>query len=197
MACAANYAWANRQCITHWVREAFAQVLGRSLAEIGLQLVYDVAHNIAKIESTRSTAGRLSAVRPPQGRHPGLPAGPPRTSPPATATIGQPVLIPGDMGRYSFVLVGTDRAMQETFGSTCHGAGRRMSRHAAKRGGAGRGCRREPGSPRHSGGGGQPGGLAEETSEAYKDVAEVVNVCHQAGLCRKVVKTYPIGVVKG
>ena len=133
MACAANYAWANRQCITHWVRESFIKVLGKSPRELGLEQIYDVAHNIAKIEqhmrgrkNQSLCVHRKGATRAFPKGHPDLPA--------IYRNIGQPVLIPGDMGRYSYIAVGTETAMKETFGSTCHGAGRLQSRSAAKKG---------------------------------------------------------------
>src|SRR5512136_1945581 len=116
MACAANYAWANRQCITHWSRECFVRVFGHSLREIGLEMVYDVAHNIAKIESYEVNGKKLSLCVHRKGATRAFPAGHPNT-PARYAEIGQPVLIPGDMGRYSFVAVGTDRAVRESFGS--------------------------------------------------------------------------------
>jgi tRNA-splicing ligase RtcB len=196
MACAANYAWANRQCITHWSRECFTRVFGLTLRQIGLEMVYDVAHNIAKIESYEVNGKKLSlcvhrkgATRAFPANHPSIPA--------RYKEIGQPVLIPGDMGRYSFVAVGSERAVKESFGSVCHGAGRKMSRHAAKRGVRDADVARDLAARGILAKSASRGGLAEEASEAYKDVAEVVEVCHQAGLCRKVVKTYPIGVVKG
>ncbi len=196
MACAANYAWANRQCITHWSRECFVQVFGRSLREIGLEMVYDVAHNIAKVETYQVDGQkaalcvhRKGATRAFPAGHPGLPS--------RYMEVGQPVLIPGDMGRYSFVAVGTGRALQESFGSVCHGAGRRKSRHAAKRGVRDEDVARDLAAHGILAMSASRGGLAEESSEAYKDVAEVVNVCQEAGLCRKVIKAYPLGVVKG
>jgi tRNA-splicing ligase RtcB len=196
MACAANYAWANRQCITHWSRECFVRVFGRSLREIGLEMVYDVAHNIAKIESYEVNGKKLSLCVHRKGATRAFPAGHP-SLPARYKEIGQPVLIPGDMGRYSFVAVGTDRAVKESFGSVCHGAGRRMSRHAAKRGVRDEDVARDLAAKGIVAMAASRGGLAEEASEAYKDVAEVVEVCHRAGLCEKVVKTYPLGVVKG
>jgi tRNA-splicing ligase RtcB (3'-phosphate/5'-hydroxy nucleic acid ligase) len=196
MACAANYAWANRQCITHWSRECFVRVFGHSLREIGLEMVYDVAHNIAKIESYEVDGKKLSLCVHRKGATRAFPAGHP-SLPDRYREIGQPVLIPGDMGRYSFVAVGTDRAIKESFGSVCHGAGRRMSRHAAKRGVRDADVARDLAARGIIAKAASRGGLAEEASEAYKDVAEVVEVCHQAGLCRKVLKAYPLGVVKG
>ena len=196
MACAANYAWANRQCITHWSRECFVRVFGHSLREIGLEMVYDVAHNIAKIESYEVNGKKLSLCVHRKGATRAFPAGHP-SLPARYREMGQPVLIPGDMGRYSFVAVGTDRAVKESFGSVCHGAGRKMSRHAAKRGVRDADVARDLAARGIIAKAASRGGLAEEASEAYKDVAQVVEVCHQAGLCRKVLKAYPLGVVKG
>jgi tRNA-splicing ligase RtcB len=196
MACAANYAWANRQCITHWARDCFVQVFGRSLREIGLDMVYDVAHNIAKIENYDVNGKKLGLCVHRKGATRAFPAGHP-SLPARYKEIGQPVLIPGDMGRYSFVAVGTDRAVKESFGSVCHGAGRRMSRHAAKRGVRDADVARDLAARGIIAKAASKGGLAEEASQAYKDVAEVVDVCHRAGLCRKVIKAYPLGVVKG
>ncbi len=196
MACAANYAWANRQCITHWARESFMQVFGRSTSELGLKMIYDVTHNIAKMEEYEVEGKRLALCIHRKGATRAFPAGQPEV-PDIYADIGQPVLIPGDMGRYSYVLVGTQRAMAETFGSTCHGAGRVQSRSAAKRslrgvdvarGLADRGITVKTGSM---------SSLAEEASEAYKDVAQVVEVAHLAGISRKVARSRPMGVVKG
>ena len=196
MACAANYAWANRQCITHWVRETFAQIFHKSSSYLGLNLVYDVAHNIAKIE-THVTHGkevtlcvhRKGATRAFPANHPDIPE--------MYRDVGQPVFIPGDMGRYSYILVGTKRAMTETFGSTCHGAGRVQSRSAAKRDMRGQDVAKELASRGIIVKTGRISSLAEETSQAYKDVAEVVEVTHRAELSRKVAKMHPIGVIKG
>jgi tRNA-splicing ligase RtcB len=196
MAGAANFAFANRQMITHWVRESFEQVFQMGPRELGLELVYDVCHNIAKIE-THTVEGkprklcihRKGATRafPPQ--HPEVPE--------AYRETGQPVLIPGDMGRYSFVLVGTERALTETFGSTCHGAGRRMSRHQAKKVARGRFIIKELAEKGIIVRGAGRGTIDEEISEAYKDVSGVVNVVHGAGIARKVARLKPMGVIKG
>ena len=196
MASAANYAWANRQCITHWTRECLVRVMGKSEAEIGLELVYDVAHNIAKIEHhiVQGKKQRLCVHR--KGATRALPPGH-SDIPLQYREIGQPVLIPGDMGRYSFVALGTERAMQESFGSTCHGAGRVQSRHAAKRSLKGIDIAQKLASRGILVRTASRSSLAEEASEAYKDVLEVVEVTHQAGISRKVVKTTPIGVIKG
>ncbi|HOK53021.1 MAG TPA: RtcB family protein, partial [Armatimonadota bacterium] len=130
MACAANYAWANRQAIVHWVREAFERVMGAGAHKLGMRQVYDVAHNIAKIEEHTVDGQKMKLCVHRKGATRAFGPGHPDV-PPQYRAIGQPVLIPGDMGRYSFLLVGTERAMQETFGSTCHGAGRVLSRTAA------------------------------------------------------------------
>ena len=196
MACAANYAWANRQCIAHWVRESFIKVLGKSQRELGMEQIYDVAHNIAKIEEhtvdgKRQTLciHRKGATRAFPAQHPDIPN--------IYKHIGQPVLIPGDMGRYSYIAIGTEKAMQESFGSTCHGAGRMQSRAAAKRSLRGVDVAQALAARGIIVKSGSMGSLAEEAPEAYKDVSEVVEVTHKAGISLKVVKTVPIGVIKG
>jgi tRNA-splicing ligase RtcB len=196
MACAANYAWANRQCITHWARECFVKVFGKSLSQIGLEMVYDVAHNIAKMETYEVNGKKLNLCVHRKGATRAFPAAHPDI-PSRYGKIGQPVLIPGDMGRCSYVAVGTERAIKESFGSVCHGAGRVKSRSAAKRSLRDEDVARNLASRGIQVMAASKGGLAEEASEAYKDVTEVVAVCHKAGLCRKVVKATPIGVIKG
>jgi len=196
MRCAANYAWANRQCIAHWVREAFCSVLGIKEADAGLELIYDVAHNIAKIEEHTTNGRKETLCVHRKGATRAFPAGHPDI-PAIYQKIGQPVIIPGDMGRYSYVAVGTETAMKETFGSTCHGAGRRQSRGAARRSLRGVDVARELAARGITVRTGSIGALAEEASQAYKDVADVVEVTHRAGISRKVVKTVPIGVIKG
>lgn len=196
MRAAANYAWANRQCIMHWTREAFLRVFSATPRQMGMSLIYDVAHNIAKIEEhevngekTKLVVHRKGATRAFPPWHPELPD--------VYKQIGQPVLIPGDMGRASFVLLGTEKAMQETFGSTCHGAGRVMSRHQAIRRAKGRAIWREL---EDSGIIVRTAGretLAEEMPEAYKDISNVVDVVHNAGISKKVARLRPMGVVKG
>ena len=193
MKAAANYAWANRQCIMHWTREAFMSALNISPSEMGMTLIYDVAHNIAKIEEhiiggqkRKLIVHRKGSTRAFPPHHPELPA--------IYRELGQPVLIPGDMGRASYVLLGTEKAMSETFGSTCHGAGRVMSRHQAIRKAKGRAIWREmedKGIIVRSAG---RETLAEEMSEAYKDISNVVNVVHNAGISRKVARLRPMGV---
>jgi tRNA-splicing ligase RtcB len=196
MAGAANFAFANRQLITHWVRESFEQVLGVGPRDLGMELVYDVCHNIAKIE-THTVEGkprklcvhRKGATRAFPPHHPEVPE--------AYRETGQPVLIPGDMGRYSFVLVGTEKALTETFGSTCHGAGRLMSRHQAKKVARGRSIIQELAAKGIVVRGAGRGTIDEEISEAYKDVSGVVDVVHGAGIARKVARLRPLGVIKG
>ena len=129
---AANFAWANRQCIAHWVRESFSRVLRKNREELGITQVYDVAHNIAKIESHTVSGQKMELCVHRKGATRSFPAKHPEI-PEMYRSVGQPVLIPGDMGRYSFVAVGTSTAMDETFGSTCHGAGRQQSRGGARR----------------------------------------------------------------
>jgi tRNA-splicing ligase RtcB (3'-phosphate/5'-hydroxy nucleic acid ligase) len=196
MACAANYAFANRQIITHWVRQTFEQVLQMSPRDLRLNLVYDVAHNIAKFETYAIGGIERQVCVHRKGATRAFPAGHPDV-PRAYRDIGQPVLIPGDMGRCSYVLVGTDAALTETFGSTCHGAGRVMSRAAAKKQAQGRAIGREmeaQGIVVRSDG---RSTLAEEMSEAYKDVSEVIAVVQAAGISRKVARLRPLGVIKG
>jgi tRNA-splicing ligase RtcB len=196
MRCAANYAWANRQCITHWVRESFCQVLGKSEEESGLELIYDVTHNIAKIEEHEVDGDREKLCVHRKGATRAFPAGHPDV-PQKYARIGQPVLIPGDMGRLSYILVGTEQAMKETFGSTCHGAGRVQSRAAAKKHIRGRDVLSALEARGITVRTGSLPGLAEEASEAYKDVTSVVGVAHNVGISRMVARTRPIGVIKG
>jgi tRNA-splicing ligase RtcB len=196
MACAANYAWVNRQCITHWVREAFTQVFHKSLDQLGLELVYDVAHNIAKIERHEVDGKKLSLCVHRKGATRAFPSSHPDV-PRRYREIGQPVLIPGDMGRYSYVAVGTELAMRETFGSTCHGAGRAQSRAAAKRSLRGQDVAHDLAARGIVVKAGSMASLAEEASQAYKDVGEVVEITHRAGISRKVAKLSPMGVVKG
>ncbi|MBA7660160.1 RNA-splicing ligase RtcB [subsurface metagenome] len=196
MRCAANYAWANRQCITHWVREAFCRVLGKSEEAAGLELIYDVTHNIAKIEEHEVDGRKERLCVHRKGATRAFPAGHPDV-PQKYASVGQPILIPGDMGRVSYVLVGTEQAMRETFGSTCHGAGRMQSRAAAKKRQSGRDVLAALEARGITVRAGSLSGLAEEAPEAYKDVNSVVGVAHGAGISKKVARTRPIAVVKG
>jgi tRNA-splicing ligase RtcB len=193
---AANYAWANRQCITHWVREAFCRVMGIGEAAAGLELIYDVTHNIAKIEDHDVDRKRETLCVHRKGATRAFPAGHPDV-PGKYAAIGQPILIPGDMGRASYILVGTEQSMKETWGSTCHGAGRIQSRAAAKKQMSGREVLHMLETKGIAVRTGSLSGLAEEAPEAYKDVGDVVRVAHGAGISRKVARTRPIAVVKG
>jgi tRNA-splicing ligase RtcB len=196
MGAAANFAFANRQMITHWVRETFEQFFGASAERLGLRLLYDVCHNMAKIEE-HTVEGRLrklcvhrkGATRAFAAGHPAVPA--------VYRAVGQPVLIPGDMGRYSYVLVGTDRAMAETFGSTCHGAGRVLSRHQAIKSARGRSIAKELEQRGVFVTAAGKATLSEEMPEAYKDVSDVVAVVQGAGISRPVARLKPLGVMKG
>ncbi len=196
MAAAANFAFANRQVMSHWVREGISEALGIAPARAGLDVVYDVCHNIAKFESfeVRGRTRRLCVHR--KGATRAYPAGHPQT-PDVYRDVGQPVLIPGDMGRYSYVLAGTARAMTDSFGSTCHGAGRRMSRSRAKQAVRGRSLLKEMESRGVFVMAAGMATVAEEMPEAYKDVADVVRVVHDAGLSTRVAQLRPLGVIKG
>jgi tRNA-splicing ligase RtcB (3'-phosphate/5'-hydroxy nucleic acid ligase) len=196
MAAAANFAFVNRQRMAHLVRAAFERVFERPWEALGLGLVYDVAHNNAKWEThvvdgreRRLCVHRKGATRAFPPGHPDLD--------PVFAEVGQPVLIPGDMGRYSYVLVGTRRAFEETFGSSCHGAGRRMSRTQARKVAGGRALKREFAERGIVVRASSRATIAEELPEAYKDVADVVEVVHRAGIGRKVARLRPLGVLKG
>jgi len=196
MNAAANYAFANRQMMAHHVRETFETLLGRSWSTLGMRLVYDVAHNIAKWErhvidgvEQLLCVHRKGATRAFPAGHPDVPV--------AYRHVGQPVIIPGDMGRYSFVLVGTDRAYNETFGSSCHGAGRRMSRTKAKRSLRGRDIAAEMKEIGVEIRAASYGTVAEEIPEAYKNITEVVDVVDESGIGRKVARLKPVGVLKG
>ena len=196
MACAANYAWANRQCIAHWVRESFSKIFGNSPEKLGMRQVYDVCHNIAKIEEHIVDGRKLKVCVHRKGATRAFPAGH-KDTPTRYKEIGQPVLVPGDMGRCSFVAVGTQKAMSESFGSTCHGAGRALSRGAARRSMKGGDVVRELESRGITIKAGNIPSLAEEASQAYKDITEVIEVVHQAGISRKVAMAIPMGVIKG
>ncbi|MCP4649676.1 MAG: RtcB family protein [PVC group bacterium] len=196
MNCAANYAWANRQIIMHKTREVFEKVLRQSWEQMGMNLIYDVAHNMAKIEThivdgkeMRLCVHRKGATRAFGPDNPTLPN--------RYKKMGQPVIIPGDMGRHSYLLAGTQKAMEETFGSTCHGAGRLKSRTQAiktldkrqifnelkAKGIVIRTTGRDT--------------IAEEAPQAYKDVNNVVDIVDNSGLARKICRVKPVGVIKG
>jgi tRNA-splicing ligase RtcB len=196
MACAANYAWANRQILMHWTRQTFEQTLHLSPRDIGMRLVYDVCHNIAKVEEFMIEGRkrplcvhRKGATRALPPRHPALPD--------VYRAVGQPVFIPGDMAAGSYVLVGTDRALDETFGSTCHGAGRVMSRGRALKASRNRSIAAEMSDRGVVVIAAGKRTLSEEMPEAYKDIEGVVNVVHQAGLSKKVARLRAVGCIKG
>ena len=196
MQAAANFAWCNRQLLMWQAREAFARVFGQSWESLQMGLVYDVAHNIAKCETHRTggTTRRVWVHR--KGATRAFPPGHPEV-PAVYQSIGQPVLIPGDMGTASWVLVGREGSMERAFGSACHGAGRVMSRKAAVRHAEGRRLDEELRAQGIEARAHSRRGLAEEQPDAYKDVDAVVDVVDQAGLAAKVARLRPIGVVKG
>lgn len=193
MAAAANFAWANRQFMMHWTREVFAGIYGR---ETHLHLLYDVAHNIAKFEWHTIEGERRRLLVHRKGATRAFPAGHPELAQVFRQT-GQPVIIPGSMGTASYVLVGTDRAMEETFGSVCHGAGRVMSRTAAKKGKNARQVEDELMSRGIYVRAASREGVTEEIPEAYKDIDHVVDIVHNAGLAKRVARMKPVGVCKG
>ena len=196
MKCAANYAWANRQCLMHLTRKVFEKVFGSSWQKMGMDLIYDVAHNIAKIEKHTVSGKEKTVCVHRKGATRAFPAGHPAL-PERYKKTGQPVIIPGDMGRNSYLLVGTQKAMEETFGSTCHGAGRLKSRTAASRSINAGVLLKEleakgitvKASGRNT--------LVEEAPQAYKDVNDVVSVVHNAGIAKRVCRMRPLGVIKG
>jgi tRNA-splicing ligase RtcB len=196
MAAAANYAWANRQCITHWTREAFERVFERSAEKLGMHIIYDVAHNVAKLEEHAVDGARKRLCVHRKGATRAFGPGQPNLGELHRRT-GQPVIVPGDMGTASYLLVGTERAMKETWGSTCHGAGRVLSRHAAIRKGRGRNISQELAEQGVYVRAASRQVLAEEMPEAYKDVDEVVGTCDGAGISKLVARLRPIGVMKG
>jgi tRNA-splicing ligase RtcB len=196
MQAAANFAWANRQIMTYLARQAFERVFGRSATDLGMALVYDVAHNIAKLEEYEAGGQRRMLCVHRKGATRAFPAGHPQL-PAQYADVGQPVLVPGDMGRSSWVLVGARGAVEQTFGSCCHGAGRVMSRSAAIRAAKGRSIEQELLSKGIVARARSRAGLDEEQPAAYKDVSQVADAVHGAGLSRKVARLRPLGVIKG
>lgn len=196
MNCAANFAWNNRQIIMHLAKKSLMKTLGISERDLDFRLIYDVCHNIAKIEEHEIDGQVKKVCVHRKGATRAFPSNS-KYIPESYRKIGQPVLIPGDMGRYSFIAVGTDKAMQETFGSSCHGAGRVQSRHKALKAGKGRNLIAEL---NRLGVIVQAKGyktIAEEMPSAYKDVSDVVDVMHRSGISTKVAKLRPIGVIKG
>ncbi|MFO7569941.1 MAG: RtcB family protein, partial [Smithellaceae bacterium] len=196
MSCGANYAWANRQILMHLTREVFEKTLRIAPRELGARLVYDVCHNIAKIE-TFSVNGverklcvhRKGATRAYPSGHEAIPA--------CYKSVGQPVLIPGDMGAGSYVLAGQKKAMSDTFGSACHGAGRVMSRTQAIKNSRGRSIAGEMAERGVLVMAGSKGTLGEEMPEAYKNLNDVVAVMHDAGIAKKVARLKALACIKG
>ena len=193
MSAAANFAWANRSLVTYGTRKAFSEVFGVDSENLGMSTLYDVSHNIAKVEKHKS--GEVCVHRKGATRA----FGPDSLDIPSKyREVGQPVIVPGDMGTCSYVLSGTQGAMDQTFGSACHGAGRALGRKAALKKFGSRNLIQElwekqriyvkARSPRVAN---------EEAPDAYKDVSEVVDVCHNSGIANKVAKLKPLGVVKG
>lgn len=196
MACAANFAWCNRQMIMHWVRESIMKTLGMPEGDMGMHLVYDIAHNIGKIEThaidgkkTKVYMHRKGATRCFGPGHDEIPSD--------YRSVGQPVIVPGSMGTASYVLIGTDRAEEETFSSTVHGAGRQMSRHGALRQYRGEEVKKVLAQKGILVRSASWKVLAEEAPGVYKDVDEVVRVCQAAGIAKIVARMRPLGVVKG
>lgn len=196
MACAANYAWANRQLLTHWTRETFEQVLHLSPRDLGMRLLYDVCHNIAKKEKFILEGKEIKLCVHRKGATRALPAGHPSV-PRIYAKVGQPVLIPGDMASGAYILVGKEDALKETFGSACHGAGRVMSRSQAVKASRNRSIAKEMANRGVIVMAEGKETLHEEIPEAYKRVSEVVEVVHQAGLAGKVARLRTVGCIKG
>jgi tRNA-splicing ligase RtcB (3'-phosphate/5'-hydroxy nucleic acid ligase) len=196
MACAANFAFANRQLLAHLIRQSFEQVLAGRIKDFNLYQVYDIAHNMAKIEEHEIDGHRLRLCVHRKGATRAF--GPGSSAlPDDLRDIGQPVLIPGSMGTASYVLIGTTAAMQQTFGSTCHGAGRLMSRAKAKKVVRGTELRQQLKSRGIVVCAGSMSGLAEEAPTAYKDVSRVVEVVHKAGIAKKIARLEPVAVIKG
>jgi tRNA-splicing ligase RtcB len=196
MRAAANYAFCNRQLLMWQVRDVFARVFGKSWEALGMTLLYDVAHNMAKIEEHAVAGGRRAVCVHRKGATRAFPAGHPDV-PDRYRDVGQPVIIPGDMGRASWVLVGGPRALERSFGTTCHGAGRCLSRTAATKLARGRNIEHELERQGVVARCRSREGLAEEQPAAYKDVDVVVDVVHRAGLSAKVARLRPLGVIKG
>jgi tRNA-splicing ligase RtcB len=196
MSCAANFAWANRQMIMHWVRESITQALGKPEADVGLDLVYDVAHNIGKVEKHNIDGTERTVYMHRKGATRCFGPGHPELSHDYQKT-GQPVIVPGDMGTASYVLVGTKEAENVTFSSICHGAGRVMSRHEALKRFRGETVRQQLAQKGIYAKGASWKGIAEEAPGVYKDIHEVVDVCQKAGISRKIVRLEPLGVMKG
>lgn len=196
MSCGANYAWANRQLITHWIRESFESVFKTSAEDLEMDIIYDVAHNIAKKEQhlvdgvlKNVVVHRKGATRAFGPGHAEIPSD--------YVNIGQPVIIPGDMGTASYLMHGTEKAMEQTFGSTAHGAGRALSRVKALKLYTGNEVQEALQKKGILVMADSKGVIAEECPEAYKNIENVADICHDSGISLKVAKMKPMGVVKG
>jgi tRNA-splicing ligase RtcB len=196
MRSAANFAWANRQLLAQEIRLSFARFFDKSPEQMNIRQVYDVGHNMAKVETHTVDGKKMELCVHRKGATRAFPAGHEEV-PEKYRQIGQPVLIPGDMGTASWVLVGTGKAMDESFGSSCHGAGRVMSRHEAIKSAAGRRIDKELADIGIYAKARGRTGLAEEQPDAYKDIDAVVDCVHAAGLAKKVARLVPMAVVKG
>ena len=196
MSCAANYALVNRHCLAHWTRQAFERVFNRSAESLGLSTIYDVSHNIARIEKHDIGGGPVDVCVHRKGATRSYGPGNPDLPEPFRET-GQPVIIPGDMGTNSYILSGENNAMKESFGSTCHGAGRLMSRSKAKKIIRGHELKKQLEADGIIVMAGSMQSLAEEAPQAYKDIEDVVEVAARAGLSKKVARLRPLGVIKG
>ena len=193
---ALNFAWSNRQMITHWTRKSFQRIFGQSESDLGMNLVYDVAHNIAKIETHKVDGKDRKLVVHRKGATRAFP--PDRSEVPAKyRDIGQPVLIPGSMGTASWILLGQPNSMNLSFGSTAHGAGRMMSRTKARKNFTENDVKKSLGDKGIFIKALTRDGVVEESPQAYKDVDAVVNVSHNLGIATKVAKLVPVGVIKG
>lgn len=196
MLCAANYAWANRQMITHWTRESFEKIFGRDADDLGMDLLYDVAHNVAKLEKHTVNDKKKEVYVHRKGATRAFPPGHPEV-PAVYRDVGQPVLIPGSMGTPSFILCGAKEAMDISFGSACHGAGRIMSRAHAKKEFRGQTIKENLEAQGITVRATHPSVIAEEAPGVYKSSSDVVNVVHDLGIALKVARVLPIGVAKG
>ncbi len=196
MRCAANFAWNNRQIIMHLAKKSLLKTLNISESELDFKLIYDVCHNIAKIEKHKIDEEEKKVCVHRKGATRAFPPGS-EFIPNRYKDVGQPVLVPGDMGRYSFILSGTEKAMEKTFGSSCHGAGRVQSRTQAKKAAKGRDLIKELHDKGISIQAKGYGTIAEEMPHAYKDVFDVVDIMHNSGISNKVAKIKPVGVIKG
>lgn len=196
MLCAANYAWANRQMITHWTRESFEKIFGRDADDLGMDLLYDVAHNVAKLEKHTVDGKKKEVYVHRKGATRAFPPGHPEV-PAVYRDVGQPVLIPGSMGTPSFILCGAKEAMDISFGSACHGAGRIMSRAHAKKEFRGQTIKENLEAQGITVRATHPSVIAEEAPGVYKSSSDVVSVVHDLGIALKVARVLPIGVAKG